>query len=254
MYRNVYDLKAFYNSRTGRVVRRIMQNRIRKFWPDVTGMSVMGSGYATPYLRIFKEEAERVFAVMPAPRGVHHWPQTGHEKNVVLAAEAFALPLESSSVDRILLMHDLEFSEMLHPNLQEIWRVMKPNGRLLVVVPNRSGLWSSADWSPFGLGKPYSETQLCYYLRENNFVHERSEQALFLPPSRRGLMLKSAALFERFGPYCLPFFAGLHMVEATKQVFATLDKGSGSRVAIRGRGGIARPVTEGYGSFQREKK
>ena len=46
MYRSVYDLKLFYNSKIGRVVRRVMQRRIREIWPDVTGMRILGCGYA----------------------------------------------------------------------------------------------------------------------------------------------------------------------------------------------------------------
>lgn len=250
MYRSVYDLKAFYNSKTGRVVRRVLQKRIRDFWSDLTGMSVMGCGYAVPYLRIFKEESERVFSVMPAGQGVHHWPQTMDEKNLCCLSEESELPIESSSVDRILMIHDLEFSEILHPNLQEIWRVLKPNGRLLVIVPNRSGLWSSADWSPFGLGTPYSWSQICYYLRDNSFIHEQTKEALFLPPTQRTLFLKFAGLFETVGPTCLPFLAGVHMVEATKQVFASADKGTGSKVTIRGRGIAHRPIPQGLSSYK----
>ena len=250
MYRSVYDLKAFYNSRVGRMVRRMLQKRIREFWPDVHAMRVMGCGYATPYLRIFMEEAERVFAVMPAGQGAHHWPQTGDEKNLVCLSEEAELPVENSSLDRILLIHDLEFAELLQPNLQEIWRVLKANGRLLVIVPNRSGFWARADWSPFGQGTPYSVSQICYYLRDNSFIHERTEEALFVPPLRRSLILKSAGVFERLGPWFLPFMAGVHMVEASKQLFAGADKGSGSRVTVRGREFLPRPVPQGAGSFK----
>lgn len=247
MYRSVYDLKAFYNGTTGRVVRRILQTRIRKLWPDVRHMSVMGLGYAAPYLRVFKEEGERVFAVMPDIQGAHHWPQQGDDKNMCCLSEASALPLENSSLDRILLIHDLEFYHAVQPSLKEIWRVLKPNGRLLVVVPNRSGWWTRADWTPFGLGSPYSHTQICYYLRDHGFVHERSEKALFFPPTKRPFLLKFAGALEMIGPYLLPFFAGLHMVEVSKQVFASIDKGSGSAVRARVPDGVlGRPVPQSY--------
>lgn len=244
MYRSVYDLKAFYNGKVGRVVRRVMQKKIRNFWPDVHAMRVMGCGYATPYLRIFKDEAERVFSVMPAGQGAHHWPQTGEEKNLVCLAEEGELPIENSSVDRILLIHSLEFSELLGPSLQEIWRVLKANGRVLVVVPNRGGLWSQADWSPFGQGTPYSHSQICYYLRDNGFIHERTEEALFVPPVKFSPFLKMAGILESYGPYILPFVAGVHMVEASKQVFASIDRQGGSKVRVRGRNLIPRPMPQ----------
>lgn len=234
MYESVYDFKAFYNGKVGRVVRRVLQERIREMWPDLQGLSLMGTGYATPYLRVFRDEAERVFAMMPAGQGAHDWPHEG--PNCVAMTEAAELPLAAESVDRILMVHDLEFMEFMKPSLQEIWRVLKPNGRLMVVVPNRSGFWARTDWSPFGHGRPYSVTQLTYFLRDALFVLERTEEALFIPPVQYSPFLKSAGLFERLGRTIVPIVAGVHMMEASKQVYATADPGSGSKVTVRGRG------------------
>lgn len=214
-------------------------------------MRVLGCGYATPYLRAFHGEAERVLAVMPAAQGAHQWPagkQKGEkERNLVCLSEEAELPFENSSIDRILLVHHLEFSESLQPFLEEIWRVLKADGRILVIVPNRSGLWARADWSPFGQGTPYNASQITYYLHDNGFVHERTQEALFLPPLKMTLLLKSARWLERFGPMILPFVSGVHIVEASKQVFARVDRGSRSRVKIRGRGSfVGRPVPQGF--------
>lgn len=243
MYRSVYDIRGFYTTKIGRVVRRILKERIRAFWPDVKGLRVMGCGYATPYLRIFKDDAERVFALMPASQGAHHWPYD--EKNLVCLSEESEIPVETASVDRVLLIHNLEFSEHLKVHLQEIWRVLKSNGRLLVVVPNRSGFWAHADWSPFGQGTPYSATQICNYLRDNQFVHERTEEALFMLPLKWSFFLKSARFMERFGQKYLSVGGGVHMVEATKQLYARADTGSGSRVTVRGRGFVPVPAPQG---------
>ncbi|MCB1721284.1 MAG: methyltransferase domain-containing protein [Rhodospirillales bacterium] len=234
MYESVYDFKTFYNTRIGRIVRRVLQERIREIWPDVHGLSLMGIGYATPYLRIFREEAERVFAIMPAGQGAHDWPHEG--PNCVALAEQAELPIETNSVDRILMVHNLEFTEFPKPALQEIWRVLKSNGRLLVVTPNRAGLWARTEHSPFGHGTPYSLTQLTHALRDNLFVHETTEEALFVPPLKYSTLLKSAGFFERYGRSILPVVAGVHIVEASKQIYASVDRGSGSTVRIRGRG------------------
>lgn len=233
MAQSVYDLKAFYNSRPGRVVRRVLQSRIRDFWPDVKGLDIVGSGYAVPYLRGFIDEAARITTIMPARQGVHPWPPDG--KNLACVCEESELPYETSSVDRVLMIHHLEFSELQQSALSEIWRIMKGNGRLLVIVPNRTGFWARATWSPFGHGAPYTASQLVNTLNENLFVHERTEEALFMPPLRWAPVHKSAGFLEKFGPGFFPFLAGVHMVEATKQLYARADKGSGSKVTVRGR-------------------
>ncbi len=234
MYSSAYDFKAFYNRKIGRIVRRIMQERIGEFWPDVHGLRVMGYGYPTPYLRAFMASAERVFAVMPAGQGAHSWPHDG--KNLVSVSEETEIPLESESVDRILMVHALEFSELMQPNLKEIYRILKPNGRLLVIVPNRTGLWSRAEWSPMGQGTPYSASQINFYLKDNLFVHERTEEALFMPPYKLSMLMKSAGWFEYLGKTFMPFAAGVHMVEVSKQVYARPIDGGGSKVRVRGRG------------------
>jgi SAM-dependent methyltransferase len=247
MYRSAYDLKSFYNTKVGRMVRRVLQQRIREFWPDTQGLRVMGCGYATPYLRLFMEASERVFAVMPAGQGAHHWPLThpGNDRNLVVLSEEAELPIETNSVDRVVLIHSLEFAEHLQQNLAEIWRILKSNGRLLVIVPNRSGFWARADWSPFGQGTPYSAAQITLYLRDNQFTHERTDRALFMPPIKFAPLLKSAGIFEAVGRKYFPFGCGVHMVEATKQVYAKADPGSGSKVTVRRRGYIPRPMPGG---------
>lgn len=245
MQYSVYDFKAFYNGRAGRVVRRTLQERLHEFWPDVKDLRVMGCGYALPYLRMLMEQpAERAFAVIPARHGALHWPYDG--RNLVCSAHSNALPIETNSIDRALLIHHLEFSEDLQSDLSEIWRVMKANGRLLVVVPNRAGLWARSDLSPFGQGRPFSMSQVCQVLRESLFVHERSDEALFFPPVERSFILKAAGMWEQTGRKLLPIVAGVHMVEVSKQLYARVGPSSGSKVSARVRGILLpEPATRG---------
>lgn len=250
MYCSAYDIKAFYTSRLGRIVRRVMQERIQAFWPDVHGLRVMGYGYSVPYMRMFMDGAERVFNVMPSYMGVHPWPHDG--KNLVCLADETQMPLETSSVDRILLIHALEFSEQMPATLQEMYRILKPNGRMLVIVPNRAGLWAHAESTPMGQGTPYSLTQICTYLKGNMFIQERTEEALFMPPYKSTMLMKSAGMFERYGQTLLPFAAGLHMVEASKQIYARPSIPSGNKAPVttgRGRAlGGMRPASAYNGS------
>lgn len=224
-------------------MRRILQQRIAELWSDVDGLRVLGHGYPAPYLRQFMGSAERVIGVMPAARGVHNWPVDG--KNLIALAEENALPLETESIDRVLMVHSLEYTEAMGEDLREIWRVLKGNGRLLIIVPNRAGMWSHADWSPLGQGTPYSMSQICHYLKENRFVLERTDEALFMPPYKSSFLMKSAGTFEYLGRSILPFVAGVHMVEASKQIYARSTPGGGSKIAVKDRGFLGgRPAVE----------
>lgn len=219
MWQDVVDLNAFYASRRGQVARRMIRRRIRALWPDVHGLSVLGLGYATPYLRVFRSEAERVIALMPAHQGAMPWP--ADERRLVALTDEAELPLPDDSLDRVLLIHAVECSEQLRPMLREIWRVLAGSGRLLVVVPNRRSIWARLERTPFGHGQPFSRPQLDRLLRESLFSPLRSSAALYVPPSSPRLMMRRFAgawesLGERWG---LPF-AGALLVEAAKQVYA----------------------------------
>jgi SAM-dependent methyltransferase len=218
MNADVVDLRDFYAGRLGQVAMRMIRRRVRLIWPDVAGMRVLGLGYASPYLRPFLAEAERVGAMMPASQGVLPWPPEGPFR--VALAEEGELPLGDYSIDRVLLIHSVEFSEQLRPLLKEVWRVLAGGGRVLAVVPNRRGIWARIDGTPFGQGQPYTQGQLSRLLREEGFTPESTAAALFVPPTRSRMMLRSATAWEQIGERWFTAFAGVTMVEATKQIYA----------------------------------
>jgi SAM-dependent methyltransferase len=218
MWSDVVDLQDFYDSHLGQVARHTIRRTLRTLWPNLRGQSLLGLGFATPYLRQFQGEAERVIACMPAGQGVLHWPREG--PGAVTLAEETLLPLPDYSVDRVLLVHGLESSEYLRDMLHEIWRVLTGDGRLLVVVPNRRGIWARFDRTPFGWGHPYSRSQLSRVLRDNQFTPTASALALYVPPSRWRWLLRSAVAWERLGRRWFPTFSGVIMIEAGKQLYA----------------------------------
>ncbi|HNS45284.1 MAG TPA: class I SAM-dependent methyltransferase, partial [Alphaproteobacteria bacterium] len=114
MYRSIYDLKDFYNSPSGQLVARVLRPQIRSWWESVKGQRVVGIGYAQPYLDMFLDEAERVISISPAGQGIYPWPDAEH--NLAALAEESELPLETNSVDRVLLIHSLEYAELLRSN------------------------------------------------------------------------------------------------------------------------------------------
>jgi SAM-dependent methyltransferase len=218
MWTDVVDLNDFYVSSLGQTARRMIRRGIRTLWPDVQGQVVVGMGYATPFLRPFRDEAERVFAVMPAGQGIMHWP-SGESGLVALADEA-ELPLPDLSVDRLLLVHLVESSEQLRAMMREAWRVLSDSGRLVIVVPNRRGIWARLDRTPFGHGHPYSRGQLARLLRECMFTPLQTARALYLPPVDWKVMLTSASALEKIGSRWFEGFAGVLLIEAGKQIYA----------------------------------
>ena len=215
---DVVDLRDFYRTGLGQVARRMIRRAIQRVWADVRGMRVLGIGYTTPFLSALPGETERTVALMPALLGVLRWPSEGH--NIVTLAEEGELPFADYSIDRVLLVHALETSEEVGPMLKEIWRILAGGGRLLIVVPNRRGIWARLDRTPFGSGRPYTMSQLSQLLRDEQFTPVGSDTALFIPPAKSRMIMRSAAAWERIGRSWFPTFAGVLLVEATKQIYA----------------------------------
>ena len=145
MTMDVVDLRNFYATRLGTVARRLINRGIRAHWPDVPGQRVLGVGYCTPYLGLFREDAERCLAFMPAAQGVIKWPTA--RPGLVALVDEFALPLPDASVDRLLLVHALEMSHDPAELLREMWRVLSPSGRMILVLPNRRGPRALPIWT-----------------------------------------------------------------------------------------------------------
>jgi hypothetical protein len=226
------DLRDFYATGLGQIAARMIRRRIRSVWPDLSGQSVLGLGYATPYLNYSRDGAAHAMAAMPAAQGVLHWPSDG--PGLTTLVDEAELPFPDLSIDRMILVHALETTEQVRPMMREVWRVLSGSGRLLVVVPNRRGIWARLDRTPFGHGQPYSSGQLSRLLRETMFTPVKSHAALFVPPTRSRMVLASAPAWEQLGIRGKAPFAGVVMVEATKQIYAghTVPRRRRSYVAI----------------------
>tara|TARA_R110001592_G_scaffold16881_16_gene71759 strand:- start:1639 stop:2412 length:774 start_codon:yes stop_codon:yes gene_type:complete len=256
MYCSVDQLQEFYKSEIGGIVQTILMNHIAEAWPDVRDFRVMGCGYALPYLSYFQTcsaPAERVIALMPKDQGVVFWPED--KKNLVLSCEEDRFPIENASIDRVILVHHLEGCNDLRRSIREVWRVLKANGRVLVVVPNRLGAWAHADWSPFGHGRPFTMSQLSLLLNDNLFEVVSHKSALFVPPIPDSpVMMRSANLIERMGRTILPFVAGVHIVEVSKRIYASADnKGGGSAVFSKTKKILGSPVPQSFTPSQKKQ-
>jgi SAM-dependent methyltransferase len=214
------DAADFYGTRLGMVTARLIRERVSALWPNLQGDAVLGIGYPAPYLRLWRDQAARTIALTPAQIGAARWP--AHRPNLSCTAEEDALPFPDLSFDRILIVHGLEQAENARRLLREVWRVLKDDGKLLIIVPNRSSVWAYLDRTPFGYGHPYSAAQLGRLLTSCLFRTERRDTTLYLPPFGGGLILGTANLAERIGPYTLPGMAGVILVEASKDIMAVI--------------------------------
>jgi hypothetical protein len=211
---DVVDLRNFYGQRLGVVARRFIGRGIRSLWGNTASQRVLGIGYATPYLGLFREEAERCLALMPAGQGVVKWPTSRPALSALVDENGAA---RRSAMDACDARARAEMTTAGRAAARGVAGAPS-GGRLLAVVPNRRGLWARMDTTPFGHGRPYSRSQINQLLRETWFTPTGWSEALYVPPVERGWFLRSAVAWERTGATLSAPFAGVHLVEGTKQV------------------------------------
>lgn len=222
MHLDVSELREFYATALGQAARRLLAPRIRTRWRKLDGATLIGLGYAAPYLGAFRGEVRHMGALMPDSQGVQAWPREAPRLSVLV--EEGHLPLADGSVDRLLAVHCLEVAERGRQLLREIWRVLSPEGRLLLVVPNRRGVWARLDNTPFGQGRPYSRRQLIALLSDSMFTPLDCSGALYVPPVNQRVLLRSATAWERLGATVSPAFSGVIIAEARKELVAPIGK------------------------------
>lgn len=222
MAADIQDITQFYATPLGGLTAALLRQELAGFWPNMVGLSVLGIGYAGPCLESWREKT-RCIGLSPAPIDAVRWPLD--QRNLTCVAETEALPFSDLSFDRVLLVHGLEQAENARRTLREVWRVLKDDGKLIMVVPNRRGIWAYAESTPFGHGQPYSERQLSRLLASLFFKVEKQKTALYVPPIDITLIARLFWLTERYGPFIAPHFAGLVLTEASKALYGIAPAG-----------------------------
>ena len=204
---------------------------MREFGESWEGRKVVGIGYPFPYLPSRSNSAPFLSAAfVPEWLGALRWPPTPPHRAATV--DTLGLPLPAESLDIIFCAHFMEFLESPHEHLQEIWRVLKPEGLLITLTPNRYRPWARSEITPFAFGTPYSQRQLTRQLHKSRFRVEAEAGCMLSGP--RGTPLGIALLkgLEPLGRY-LPGLYGLKLTMARKHIYASIPKGSAPAAVTR---------------------
>lgn len=246
MHLNISELSRFYQELPlGGFVRQVLNQQVGRLWPDVKDRTILGFGYATP-LHDSLDAAYRNIYLMPQSQGsVRH---AGPRGNMAVSCQDTLWPIPTGGIELCVIMHGLETSPNGASLLTECWRVLAPEGMVLIIVPNRAGFWARRDITPFGHGRPYSASQLETLVRDNKFEPVCRSTALFAPPGKSGTVARMARTIERHASYIpLGYTAGVLLCMARKRVFSRHRTGIGetvkSRIASLQAGGIPDPAS-----------
>ena len=155
---------------------------------------------------------------------VHHCEASQRNIYSLCCARQDKLPLGSDSVDLVYLAHSLEIYPNAEEILHEAYRVLRPDGKLIISGFNPVSLW--------GLGcaigrlcrisawrsKFVSLHQLKYKLMLMGFSHLHAEKFFYCLPINQPTALKRMDLLERLAcKFKLPFGAA-YLIMAAKRV------------------------------------
>ena len=143
-----------------------------------------------------------------------------------------ALPFGNQSLDLVLLPHTLELARDPHDTLREVERVLRPEGRVVIVGFNPASLWglrqragrlrqhlggegplylpSAGDFIGYGRVRDW--------LRLLGFEVERGRFGLWRPPFRSERGLARMAWLETAGARGWPVLGAVYLIEAVKRV------------------------------------
>lgn len=122
------------------------------------------------------------------------------------------MPIRTESMDIVLCVHALEHMRKCDEVLQEIFRILKPDGKVVLCGFNRWSVWRL--FHPAKVTRLYSVNTLKRALQSVGFDIEL-QQTLCFWPSARG---RKRAALETFGQFLLPYSGAVYMIVAKKNV------------------------------------
>ncbi len=168
-------------------------------------------------------------------------------RGAALVAEPDALPLQSDSVDVMLLPHTLEFAPDPHEVLREAARVLAGEGQLVVAGFEPLGSWSlrnafTRGGSPPGIGRTIPATRLADWLKLVGFEVGPAQRFLYAPPVASLAASRARGFMERAGRRAWPRFSGAYLVNARKRVHSMTPVRLRQRMRTAVIGGLAEPA------------
>lgn len=227
---------TFYQSHEGGVCAALLQERLQWFWPDLRQQTVLGVGYTQPYLNTWQEQGADCVSAVLAPHASAVMTQQKERSGVppeerTCLVDARHLPFDDDAFDRILLVHALQDEEQAVTLLRAAGRVLRDDGRMVLIVPNRFGGRLRQRATPFAREAAFTRGSLRRVLAHAMLHVERRDEALFLPAAQGCTSLQRGQASDIAGKVLSPGLGSLRLVEVVKDVHSVRPLPVASRKA-----------------------
>lgn len=245
MRQSAATLEAFYSTRLGEATAQRLSQRLIDLWGWCEDQRLLGIGYASPLLPLWQNSARACIGAVPDLLGEHR--QTNHRGGTLVSCGEHRLPFGDEMFDRIILLHALEEADSPRLVLREAWRVLAPEGRIVIAAANRRSFWSLHEGNAFGHGRPWTRRQLITFMNDSLFQVTASTTAVHMPPLNWSIITAVSRSWERVGERLTPGLGGVVLVEAVKRLYAKPGGSAGAAVTE------ARQTSKGRTAMPRNK-
>ncbi|MFA5040917.1 MAG: hypothetical protein WC464_04705 [Bdellovibrionales bacterium] len=196
------DSRDFYQSPIGRRTLDVLRARVREMAPAFADERVLPLGSAS--------------LLLDSPSFVSGRLTSERDENFSCLVDSKNKLLPDGDIDRIVVLHAVAEAEDMTLLLREAWRVLKGEGRLLLIVPRLGSAWAQNPDTPFGKEKAYSAAQIKKALTRQGFFVARLKRALYAPPDCSDTFFSLSQKMESALP--CPFGGGVFLIAARKRI------------------------------------
>jgi SAM-dependent methyltransferase len=153
---------------------------------------------------------------------IRSWFLNTQAKSGAIPVDLQALPLAQDSVDVIVMVHVLEFTEQPLVVLREAYRALAPGGQFIVLGLNPWSLWGlkhslTQDHDFPWNGHFWAGWRVRHWLRDIGLRIVMSDTFCFRPPLHSLRWWQRLLWLEALGPFCFPAWGGFYIIAAQKR-------------------------------------
>ena len=154
----------------------------------------------------------------------HQFTLDDLQSPAMIRANPSMLPVASDSVDLVILMHHLSNTSEPHAILREAFRILIPEGKLVIIDFNPMSLWglrhffqSWLEHVPFK-GHFYTARRIDDWMRLLGFDQDLHYRVGYLPPIQKASVTRHMTWFEKGNRKWLPMLGALNLMVYSKNI------------------------------------
>lgn len=214
---NIIELARWFDSPRGQYLRQWQQNQIDQMLANVFGYYAVQIGMSETDFMSSSRIRHKLYT------DIHTNTNPNSKASLITSAEK--LPIESSSIDLLLLVHTLESSLDPHQVLREAHRVLIPEGTLVITGFNPYSLWGLRErfpgidpMLPIPAHLQVSVPRLKDWFKLLSFDSGNIQFGCYAPPCKTEKWLNSWSFIEDAGHRWWPFCGALYAIKTIKKV------------------------------------